>query len=216
MQARGRQCRRRLLLPCQINPRPCAAAVPKARPCRRAHRPCGGGAYRQFQYPMHRPPGLPLMHQAGQHIDAEAHIARFDNARMARRRGDLRFLVCIKSGRADNMNKRAWAANAASSTLAAGVVKSMIPSAWRISASASWLASGQVFTARQHAQIFAQRSAVGASNPPASVTPSCSSISLISVRPMRPAQPFTINLMAIIAGFAPLLYCFASAFWRVR
>ena len=49
--------------------------------------------------------GCRLAHQAGQHIDAEAHIARFDNARMARRRGDLRFLVSVKAGRADNMDK---------------------------------------------------------------------------------------------------------------
>ena len=44
-----------------------------------------------------------LSHQAGQQINAEAHIARFDNTGMARCRFDIGFFFGAEACRADNM-----------------------------------------------------------------------------------------------------------------
>ena len=88
----------------------------------------------------------------------------------------------------------ALAASAAKATVAAGTVKSMMPSALSSSAPAS-PASLTPFSGRP-ASMPASRPISGeraSSSAPASAKPLLSAIALTSVRPMRPPAPATIK-----------------------
>ena len=95
---------------------------------------------------------------------------------------------------------RAWAASAAISTLAAGAEKSTIPSAFSVAGSGSSLIRIPLApTPASRPASAPSAAAPWRSIAAASVTPGVSAIALISIRPMRPAAPVTINRMSAIA-----------------
>lgn len=57
-----------------------------------------------FNIPIRAQSACGLRHQTGQQIDAKAHIAGFDDTRMARRGGNFFFVFGAKAGGADNMD----------------------------------------------------------------------------------------------------------------
>ena len=135
-----------------------------------------------------------VAHQLGEQIDAEAHIARADDRRMARGGGEARQIVSVRPVVPITCETRAWAASAAISTRRRG--RGKVEDAFSVQQRGERIV-GDLHAGRADARER-PASSPSAGEPArsiaaASVTPGVSAIVLTSMRPMRPAAPVTTS-----------------------
>ncbi len=149
-----------------------------------------------------------LLHEHGENVDAEAHVARAHDRRMARGGGDLREIVGGKPRRADDMRDARLRRERGEFDCRRGAVKSTMPSALTTAASASSVTgTPSVPTPARSPASLPSAGEPARSSAAQTVTPSASVIALTSARPMRPPAPITTSRMSAIR-FAPLVAAF--------
>src|SRR5215831_9802869 len=141
-----------------------------------------------------------LPHHGGQEIDAEAHVAGFDDAGPERRRRDDLFMLCGEAGGADDVDKTMG--GRLSDQRHAGMGNRKIDEAIRMGEQRRCFRADRDAGPRP-ANSPASRPITGpsgASIAPANTTPSVSAIALITVRPIRPPAPATTSSMSDIGS----------------
>ncbi len=157
--------------------------------CRRAHRPCGGGAFPGSRDRRRRAPApRRLLDEHRQEIDPEAHVAGLDDPRaIAPRRRDRRIVLGRAARRADDMHQPAPRRLKRQRHAGGGAVKSITPSASRSAASrSSDTGTPSAATPASVPASLPRWAEPGRSTAAATANSGASEARRTSVRPMRP------------------------------